>query len=239
MMRGVGVVVASIVITLWAGTLAFGLERGAGGFSIATLIPFVLLRTFLTTGLFITAHDAIHGSCSRTRGVNVAVGRVAAFLFAALSFSRLAESHRRHHASPASEADPDFHAGGYAGWSARFFARYVTWYQLGTMAALYHLMHLRWDGATLWLVWAGPALLASVQLFTFGTYLPHRAPTAAMGEHRARSQARGHAWAMLTCWFFGYHREHHEAPHLPWWRLWQTKRASEARAFRNEAARSS
>jgi fatty acid desaturase len=27
----------------------------------------------------------------------------------------------------------------------------------------------------------------------------------------------------LTCYFFGYHWEHHEAPGIPWWQLYLTK----------------
>lgn len=214
-----GVFVAAIVIALWAGTLAFGLERGAASFHPLALVALVLGRTFLTTGLFITAHDAMHGSVSRRPSLNAAVGRSAAFLFAAMSWDRLAKNHRLHHASPTEESDPDFHDGGYFAWLARFGWRYATWYQLGMMAVLYNLLHLRYDDASLWAFWAGPALLASVQLFTFGTWMPHRAPDASLGRHRARTLPRGHVVAMLTCWFFGYHREHHEEPGVPWWRL--------------------
>jgi fatty acid desaturase len=28
---------------------------------------------------------------------------------------------------------------------------------------------------------------------------------------------------LLTCYFFGYHLEHHQYPTLPWWRLYQKK----------------
>jgi beta-carotene ketolase (CrtW type) len=28
---------------------------------------------------------------------------------------------------------------------------------------------------------------------------------------------------MMSCWFFGYHWEHHEHPRLPWWQLYSTK----------------
>jgi beta-carotene ketolase (CrtW type) len=67
----------------------------------------------------------------------------------------------------------------------------------------------------------GPALLSTLQLFVFGTWLPHRphadAPFA--DRHRARSQ-RWPTWlSLLTCYHFGYHWEHHAHPHVPWWRL--------------------
>jgi beta-carotene ketolase (CrtW type) len=28
---------------------------------------------------------------------------------------------------------------------------------------------------------------------------------------------------MISCYFFGYHFEHHESPQTPWWRLYQSK----------------
>jgi beta-carotene ketolase (CrtW type) len=44
-----------------------------------------------------------------------------------------------------------------------------------------------------------------------------------MDIHRARTQKRNHLKAMLTCYFFGYHHEHHLFPRVPWWQLYQTK----------------
>jgi beta-carotene ketolase (CrtW type) len=51
-----------------------------------------------------------------------------------------------------------------------------------------------------------------------------------MAPHHARTLPRHHLWAMLSCYFFGYHWEHHQSPGTPWWRLWRMKdaRAREA-----------
>ncbi len=66
-----------------------------------------------------------------------------------------------------------------------------------------------------------PAGLSTLQLFYFGTYLPH------MGEetnaHHSHSQSKNHLWAFISCYFFGYHFEHHDSPGTPWWRLWRVK----------------
>jgi beta-carotene ketolase (CrtW type) len=69
--------------------------------------------------------------------------------------------------------------------------------------------------------WSAPAILASLQLFWFGTYLPHRAgPTPFTDRHNARSSRMSDGASLLTCFHFGgYHHEHHLSPGAPWWRL--------------------
>ena len=217
-----GVLVACTLQLVWLASLAALLVRGVAGMPPALVVVLVLARTWLTVGLFITAHDAMHRSVSRRRLVNDALGTMACFLFAAMSYRRLVRNHGRHHAAPGTRDDPDFCARSqsFPVWFLTFMWRYTTALQVITMAVLYNLLHLRVDDGTLWAFWVGPALLASVQLFFFGTYLPHRTPhTQAMGEHRARSLRAGPFVALITCYFFGYHREHHERPTTPWWRL--------------------
>ena len=98
--------------------------------------------------------------------------------------------------------------------------RYFAWTQLLVLAAIgaaYMLL-----GASYWnlvIMWAVPAILSSVQLFYFGTYLTHRHGTAFADEHLARTNAYPRWLSLLTCFHFGYHHEHHLYPHEPWWRL--------------------
>ena len=66
------------------------------------------LQAYLCTGLFITGHDAMHGTVSGSRRVNDAVGTSACFLFAGLSYRRLVVNHRAHHTDPTGPDDPDF-----------------------------------------------------------------------------------------------------------------------------------
>ncbi len=195
--------------------------------SVVAIALTVAVRTYLTTGLFITAHDAMHGTVSRTKRINDFIGALATFLFGALSYRRLVRNHALHHAHPATDRDPDYFAASprFVPWFFTFMKRYATALQVVTMAVVYNVLRIRYDDATLWLFWAGPALLASVQLFAFGTYFPHRPPhPSEAGPHRARTLRPNHGLAMITCYFFGYHREHHEGPHVPWWRLFETKR---------------
>jgi beta-carotene ketolase (CrtW type) len=70
------------------------------------------------------------------------------------------------------------------------------------------------------LFWIIPPLLSTFQLFYFGTYLPHRELSEPYTDaHRTRSNDYNVFWSFLSCYHFGYHWEHHEYTHIPWWRL--------------------
>jgi beta-carotene ketolase (CrtW type) len=224
-----GVPLALIILGAWAGHLAWVLT--ADGLSWASPLTWlhVALQGYLCTGLFITGHDAMHGTVSRRRWVNTAVGSVACFLFAGLSYRRLVINHRAHHAHPTGENDPDFSTRfrSFWPWLGTFMVRYTTLTQLVVIALKFNA--LLWLGVAewrLWLFWVIPSALGTLQLFYFGTYRPHRRPdTPKMAPHHARTLPRNHLVAMLSCYFFGYHWEHHESPSTPWWALWRMKDA--------------
>lgn len=184
--------------------------------------------TWLSVGLFIIAHDAMHGSIlPGWPRVNAAIGTVALLLFAGFSFRRMIVQHMRHHRHPGSDADPDFARAGPAGWYVRFVRRYFGWREfwvLGTATILYAvLLEQRWPYV---LFWAVPSILASIQLFWFGTYLPHRTDADGFADHHnARSPRMSDIGSVLSCYHFGgYHHEHHLYPGLPWWRLPSARR---------------
>jgi len=55
-----------------------------------------------------------------------------------------------------------------------------------------------------------------------GRLAPSQKGVAAQGDddpHHALSSNFPPWLSLLTCYHFGYHREHHEAPGVPWWRL--------------------
>jgi len=89
------------------------------------------------------------------------------------------------------------------------------------MTILFHGVRLGFDvpAVNLLLFWILPLLLSSMQLFYFGTYLPHRNHNGISDRHRARSSDFPLMISFLTCYHFGYHWEHHEYPHLPWFKL--------------------
>lgn len=227
-----GVVIALAIIGAWASHLAWVLT--APGLTPASPLTWlhVALQAYLCTGLFITGHDAMHGTVARARWVNDGVGALACFLFAGFSYRRLVVNHRAHHANPTGEDDPDFSTRSQAFWPwlATFMRRYTTLPQIVVMATKFNL--LLWLSVAEWrlfVLWVLPSVLGTLQLFYFGTYQPHRRPeTADMAPHHARTLPRNHLWAMLSCYFFGYHWEHHESPGTPWWRLWRVREAREA-----------
>lgn len=223
-----GVPIAAAVVAAWGAHLVYALERVPADPASPWTVAHALLQAYLFTGLFITAHDAMHGSVARRPRLNSAIGAICAFLFAGLSYRRLLANHALHHRYPATGRDPDFFARSQhpLPWWAVFMWRYATLPQLAVMAIAYNLLALRYDEASIISFWVAPALLASVQLFLFGTWIPHRLPhDASMLPDNARTMRRNHALAMLACWFFGYHAEHHASPGTPWWRLHRLKDA--------------
>ena len=197
----------------------------------------LLVRTFLQTGLFITAHDAMHGSiCLDRTDWNRRVGSICTTLYALLPYETLLTKHALHHQHPATQLDPDFCDRGFWGWYGKFMGGYIdrsqAWKLLIGMGAVFSIAHYVLQAAVLnlLLLWVLPILLSSLQLFYFGTYLPHKPTTTAevlitKGASEAIGSSNLHPiWSLLTCYHFGYHWEHHQYPQAPWYRLPYLKR---------------
>jgi beta-carotene/zeaxanthin 4-ketolase len=186
----------------------------------------VAVQCWLSVGLFIVAHDAMHGSLAPFwPRVNRAVGRVVLMLYAGIWYDALVSRHFAHHRAPGTDEDPDFAGDGrmsFLRWFGRFFAEYLSVGQVLRLMAgsAFYVVVLQVPMDRLLLFWALPAILSACQLFYFGTYLPHRAEEAAFtDDHRSRSNDFPWLLSLLTCFHFGYHHEHHEDPSVPWWRL--------------------
>ncbi len=226
-----GALAASSVITVWLASLIFLLIQPFGEFGFLFMLAGVFWQTFLYTGLFITAHDAMHGTVfPANRKINNWAGTLAVKLYALFSYSRLLKKHWEHHRHPASEQDPDYHDGEHRGlfrWYVYFMVSYITWKQILGMAIAFniflYIFHI--ESINLVVFWIIPSFLSTFQLFYFGTYLPHRElENQYPDEHRARSNQYSVFWSFISCYHFGYHWEHHEYPHIPWWRLPRVKR---------------
>jgi beta-carotene ketolase (CrtW type) len=221
-----GVIVALLVIGTWAISLGGLLSIDVSSLPIAVKMAAMVWQTFLYTGLFITAHDGMHGAIAPSHPkLNHGIGSFAVIAYALFSYKQMIRMHWMHHQHPASAQDPDFHDGkhqNFFAWYFRFMMHYWSWTRVLGLVLLYHFMHhvLHIAEINLVLFWMIPSIASSVQLFFFGTYLPHREPeTGYQNESRAQSSNWSSFWSFMTCYHFGYHLEHHENPHLPWWKL--------------------
>ena len=222
----IGICLALSLIAGWLGLEYYALfvhPLSLAGLLVAPLL--IATICWINVGLFIIAHDAMHGSLAPGRpAVNRAFGRVALALYAGFSFDALLDKHMDHHRTPGTAEDPDFsadHPRSFWPWYAAFFTRYFGLRQLAILSAVTLALLLLGVGfAKLLLFWALPAILSSLQLFYFGTYLPHRHEDSSFADdHRARTNQFSWLASLLSCFHFGYHHEHHLAPHVPWWRL--------------------
>ncbi|MGE0434807.1 MAG: fatty acid desaturase [Planctomycetota bacterium] len=247
--RFAGLAVAVAVIVAWATALVaalLGVNPGSGTWWADSL--WILLQTWLYTGLFITAHEAMHGLVApRWPRLNHAIGWFALFAFAALPYGRLRAAHMQHHATPSTRDDPDYHE--HLGppplfnWMARFLIRYVTLLQLLIMGSAYWLLHglAGLSHERLLLFWVAPQMLSTFQLFVVGTWLPHREADGHFigdGPTKSRTVDVPPALSLLMCFHFGYHYEHHAWPFVPWWRL-QRVRGMRADEVRDQPTRTS
>jgi beta-carotene ketolase (CrtW type) len=221
-----GIAIAASVILIWLISLILLLKTDVAQIPVWAVIPLMLWQAFLYTGLFITAHDAMHGLVFRqNRRINNLFGTMAVLLYALFSYKKLLKKHWEHHDHPASEEDPDYHDGehkGFLSWYFHFMLGYLSWIQLFGMAIAFNVMFylLNVSLVSLIIFWIVPSFLSTFQLFYFGTYLPHKEPMEGYNNpHHAQSNSYSTFWSFITCYHFGYHLEHHEYPYIAWWRL--------------------
>ncbi|OIP83550.1 MAG: fatty acid desaturase [Porphyromonadaceae bacterium CG2_30_38_12] len=222
-----GLIIAFLIVILWFLNLLYALFYQTLAFDNGWVYVQILLQTWLFTGLFITAHDAMHGTVSKRKSLNFVVGFVATFLFAAMNYRMLLAKHKYHHDYVGTASDPDYKTGNqnFFLWWFSFLKQYVTILQVVIMAVLFNVLLLRFDQFRLLAFWILPSVLATFQLFYFGTYTTHKLPhTPSMEPYKSRTLKRNHFVALITCYFFGYHYEHHQFPGTPWWKLYQLKK---------------
>lgn len=221
-----GILIAFAMFALWASSLVFLFYLDLSKVPVWLVLPAILWQTFMYTGLFIISHDAMHGAVfPQNRKINNLIGSAAVFVYALFSYKKLLKKHGVHHQHPATELDPDFHDlkhKNFFAWYFHFMMSYTTWRQIIGLMVIFNIVrsvtHI--PELNLELFWGLPSLLSSLQLFYFGTFLPHREPKGGYtNSHRAQSSEFPVFWSFVTCYHFGYHQQHHENPNVPWWKL--------------------
>ena len=215
-----GFLIGISVYLLWLISLLFLLNQSVTEFSW-WIIPAIFLQAHLYTGLFITAHDGMHGTISPNKKLNNFVGLMCTASYALFSFKKLNVAHHKHHDHVGEDEDPDVHRKALIPWYFTFMFNYLSIMQLVGMAILFNALNIVFELPNLILFWVVPAFLSTFQLFYFGTYVPHKG--APENKHKSTTLPKNHFIAFITCYFFGYHYEHHDHPGVPWWKLYKYK----------------
>lgn len=191
----------------------------------------VIVQCWLFVGLFIIAHDAMHGSLVPGRpGINSIVGGTLLFLYAGFSWTKLRDAHFDHHKYSGTARDPDFaaeHPDNFVRWYIVFLRRYFGLGSVVFVTAVFWLYHLAFDVSVtkMLIFYALPSIASSFQLFYFGTFRPHRHGASGFEDrHNARSDSFSLLASLASCFHFGYHHEHHTNPNTPWWALPRLRR---------------
>lgn len=224
--KKLGLIIAFLSITLWSININIGIHVNLSDISWFWLLILILGQTFLNTGLFITAHDGMHGLIySSNPRLNNFIGSIAVKLYGLFCYKKLRERHLLHHRFPNTALDPDYHNGSHSSfflWYGQFMSKYINWQELSKLSLV--VVGIAYFGEISWLnlilCWGLPLIFSSLQLFTFGTFFPHRClNTKLETTPQIHSLNFSPFWSFITCYNFGYHWEHHQYPHLPWWQL--------------------
>ncbi|RGP39766.1 Beta-carotene ketolase [Altererythrobacter insulae] len=238
MQRSLGLLLGALIAGTWLGIhfyamFVFELSWAAW----PQVLAMAVLQCWLSVGVFIVCHDAMHGSLAPGwQRVNSIVGAVLLFLYAGFAWRKIRDAHFAHHKHTGKDGDPDFdtaHPTQFFAWYWTFFKRYFGWQSLlyvHTVVGIY-LFVFDIPFMQIFLLYGAPALLSSLQLFYFGTYRPHRHGAGAFADtHNARSDDFSTLASLASCFHFGYHLEHHRRPDVPWWALPGARRAGVATA---------
>jgi beta-carotene/zeaxanthin 4-ketolase len=230
----IGLGLAILILGCWAGLHIYAVAFFEINSVTAPLVPILFaLLCWLSVGMFIVAHDAMHGSLipgwPRLSGF---IGGLMLFVYAGFGWRKMRDAHMDHHKYSGTTRDPDFdadHPTAFWPWYFTFLKRYF-----GIVPIIYvfavtwtYMLLFKFDPVNVVILYGGPAIVSSFQLFYFGTYRPHRHETDGHfpDRHNARTAPYGVMVSLLTCFHFGYHHEHHLSPYVPWWGLPMRHRA--------------
>ena len=220
-----GLLYAALVVTGWLVVHIYSVFFHGLSSPLWQTLCLIALQCWLYAGMFIVAHDTMHGSLvPGNLEANALIGKAIMFVYAGFDWSYMRTAHHAHHDHPGTALDPDFNTSNpkaFWPWYYKFFTQYFGARQVLILIG-FTLSYIFIFGAAYIntiIMWAVPAILSSVQLFYFGTYLTHRHGEAFPDQHNARTNEFPRWLSLLTCFHFGYHHEHHLYPQEPWWRL--------------------
>jgi len=226
----VGLGLGLFILGLWIASFILFLSIPISIASWLYVVGAVILRAYLQTGLFIVAHDAMHGHLLTIHtDVNNVIGWLAVTVYGFLPYDHCRENHSKHHRYTSQVGDPDFCDGSSnpVFWYFKFISEYfpkrslITFFLYMSLSIICLLFLCKVAIINLVLFWLLPLILSSLQLFYFGTYLPHQQietnPNFLPRLHRDRYSL---IWSLISCYNFGhYHWEHHQYPNIPWYQL--------------------
>jgi len=220
-----GLLLAACVIGGWAAVHIYSVFFHALSAPIWITLALIAVQCWLYAGMFIVAHDTMHGSLVPNKPKsNAVIGKAIMFVYAGFDWEYMRKAHHAHHRNPGTQQDPDFNAdnpNAFWPWYYKFFTQYFGLKQVMILVCftLSYVFIFGADYLNTIIMWAVPAILSSLQLFYFGTYLTHRHSGEFPDHHNARTNEFPKWLSLLTCFHFGYHHEHHLYPQEPWWRL--------------------
>ncbi len=221
-----GLVIALVIITLWIFTVVIYQLNDVTKVNYVVIFLLILWQTFLNTGLFIIAHDGMHGLIFPANiPLNDSISKIALILYAFLSYENLKEKHLLHHRFAGTNFDPDFHNDqdyNFFSWYGEFMFKYLRFNHLFLLCvfvlAIANLCKVTW--LHLLIFWALPLIVSSLQLFFFGTFLPHRHGSTEKNDLSSiKSLYLPIFLSFIACYHFSYHQEHHQYSFVPWWKL--------------------
>ena len=231
----IGLTLAATLFAIWLGVHFWAMFVFRIDSANWLLVPLIFaLQCWLSVGMFIVAHDAMHGSLAPGKArLNAAVGTVILLLYAGFGWRKMRDAHLAHHDNVGTAGDPDFNAHNpreFWPWYKLFLKRYFGWQSMAFVWSVVLSYYFLFDvpPQNIALLYGFPAITSSVQLFYFGTYRPHRHEGLDEGchgnavfpdHHNSRSNDYGTLASLLSCFHFGYHHEHHLSPGTPWWAL--------------------
>jgi beta-carotene/zeaxanthin 4-ketolase len=223
----IGLALAATMFAVWLGVHLWAMFVFRIGWANWPLVPLIFgLQCWLSVGMFIVAHDAMHGSLVPGKAqVNSAIGAVVLFLYAGFGWKKMRDAHFEHHKAVGTAGDPDFNADNprdFWPWYAQFLKRYFGWQSMAFVWSVVLAYFFLFDvpPQNIALLYGFPAITSSLQLFYFGTYRPHRHEHGGFPDHHnARTNDYGTLASLFSCFHFGYHHEHHLSPGIPWWAL--------------------